>query len=150
MAKKKKTNQKAEKLTDSQKRFCELYCSSEEFYGNGVQSYIEAFDVKLDKKGAYNGAKSNAYKLLKMKKILEYINELLDERGLNDQFVDKQLLFAITQHADLKVKVKAISEYNKLKNRVNEGLKILSEGSLTINFATGPSQFMKQPAEAKK
>jgi hypothetical protein len=46
-------------------------------------------------------------------KVSERINELLEQGGLNDHFVDKQLSFLIAQHADFKSKLGAIREYNK-------------------------------------
>ncbi|MDF9749191.1 hypothetical protein M2428_000621 [Arthrobacter sp. ES3-54] len=53
-------------------------------------------------------------------KVAARINQLLDEAGLNDAHVDKQLLFLITQHADFTNKLGAIREYNKLKARITE------------------------------
>lgn len=48
-AKKDKDDKKAEieslKLTPKQLLFCRLYASDREFFGNGVQSYIEAYHI---------------------------------------------------------------------------------------------------------
>jgi hypothetical protein len=66
--------------------------------------------------------------LLSNAKVCERINELLTDKGLNDQFVDKQLLFVITQHADFGSKVNAIKEYNKLKQRIIDKLDMTSGG----------------------
>jgi hypothetical protein len=55
--------------------------------------------------------------LLTNVKILEFVNSLIEMRGLNDSFVDKQLEFLVTQHADFKAKLGAIKEYNALKKR---------------------------------
>lgn len=109
-----------EKLNERQKRFCELYASTEEFFGNGVQSYIEAYNPDRSKPGWYNSARSSASENLTKPDILEYINELLDAGGLNNEFVDKQLLFLINQQADFSAKIQAIREYNKLKQRITE------------------------------
>ena len=103
-------------LTPRQKRFCELYATSEEFFGNGVKAYIAAFSTKT-KPVKYESAKVNASKLLAEVSVQECINRLLEEKGLNDQFIDKQLLFLVTQHADLHLKLAAIKEYNKMKGR---------------------------------
>lgn len=104
-------------LTLQQERFCNLFVS-QEFFGNGTRSYIEAYDVDLTKEGAYDVAKSCAYDNLTKPHLVVRINELLEEAGLNDSFVDKQLLFLITQHADFGSKISAIKEYNKLKQRI--------------------------------
>lgn len=104
-------------LNEKQKLFCKLYVS-EEFFGSGVDAYAKAYGLNLENQKDYNTAKSNAWKLLTNTYILSCINQELEDAGLNDNFVDKQLLFAITQNADLSSKVKAISEYNKLKQRI--------------------------------
>jgi phage terminase small subunit len=104
-------------LNEKQRLFCKLFVSKE-FFGSGVEAYAEAYRLDLGNQKEYNTAKSNAYKLLTNAYVLIRINEELEDAGLNDNFVDKQLLFAITQNADLSSKVKAISEYNKLKQRI--------------------------------
>lgn len=108
------------KLNPKQELFCQLYSSDQEFFANGTQAYIEAYDIDTSKKGAYEGARVSASKLLTNTNILKRINELLELRGLNDPFVDKQLEFLITQNADMKTKISAIKEYNKLKSRILE------------------------------
>lgn len=104
------------KLNPKQERFCQLYVSKE-FFGNGVQSYMEAYNIPPD---GYNAARVSASDLLTNPNICRRINDLLDSAGLNDEFVDKQLLFLITQNADLSQKNAAIREYNKLKSRITE------------------------------
>lgn len=107
----------ASKLTEKQNMFCKLYVSKE-YFGCGVEAYGEAFGIDISKISGYNTAKANASKLLTNAYILSRINEELTDAGLNDNFVDKQLLFAITQNADINSKVKAIGEYNKLRQRI--------------------------------
>ncbi len=120
LALEKKTRELRDKLNPKQRRFCELYASSEEFFGNGTQSYVESY--KPRKIGNwYNSARASAGQLLANNAVLTYINSLLELRGLNDAFVDKQLEFLITQHADFKTKLGGISEYNKLKRRTEGG-----------------------------
>ena len=110
-------------LNPKQSYFCELYASSEEFFGNGVQSYIEAYEPR--KVGNwYNSARASASENLTKPNILAYIDYLLELRGLNDQYVDKQLEFLVTQHADFKAKLGAIKEYNALKNRIKRELDV--------------------------
>lgn len=115
-------------MNPNQRLFCELFASDREFFGNGVRSYIEAYDIDEKKPGAYNSAKANANKLLTKDYILKYINELFEARGLNDTFVDKQLEKLITQDAEFSVKIKAISEYNKLKGRITDKKDITTNG----------------------
>lgn len=107
-------------LSPPEEAFCQLYASDAELFGNGVQSYIEAYKVKIGKgKGmtSYEYCRYAAHKLLTRKKILDRINQIFEGRGLNDAFVDKQLEKLITQDAEFNPKIKAIVEYNKLKKR---------------------------------
>lgn len=116
------------KLTPQQEMFCQLFASDREFFGNGVQSYIEAYDVDMSKPGAYKTAKAGASENLTKPYLLERINEIFEAHGLNDQFVDKQLEKLITQDADFSAKMKAISEYNKMRGRITEKQDITSGG----------------------
>jgi hypothetical protein len=104
-------------LKPKMEMFCQLYASDKEFFANGTQSYIEAYDVDTSKPNYYKTAQAAASRLLSNVKVLERINQLLDLRGLNDQFVDKQLEFLVTQNTDLKTKMSAIKEYNVMKAR---------------------------------
>lgn len=106
-------------LNPNQKMFSELYASDREFFGNGVQSYLEAYDPPRTKPNWYEIAAVSASQLLRNPKVAKYINALLEMGGLNDNFVDKQLEFLITQHSDFKSKLGAITEYNKLKKRID-------------------------------
>lgn len=108
------------KLNLKQELFCQLYTSEKEFFGNGVQAYVEAYDPDTSKPNWYKTCVSAASRLLTNVKVIDRINELLEEQGLNDSFVDKQLKFIITQHADFGSKMAAIREYNKLKSRITD------------------------------
>lgn len=99
-------------LNPKQRYFSELFASYDEFFGNGTKSYMKAYKV------SYETAMVRASGLLRNVKILEYINYLLELRGLNDVFVDKQLELLITQNADYRSKLGGIVEYNKLKKRI--------------------------------
>lgn len=125
---------KKTELNEKQKLFCINYASNRETFANGVQSYATAYNIDLDKPGGYNTARSNSYQLLTNTYILEYINELLDLEGLNDSYVDKQLLFVITQNADMGSKVAAMREYNKLKNRITDKLDVNIKGNIDITL----------------
>lgn len=119
---------KKEELNAKQELFCKLYASYEEFFGNGVQSYIEAYGIDTNRPGAYNGARASASQLLTNPNILKRIDELLEVNGLNDQAVDKELAFVIMQKADLSSKVAAIREYNKLKTRIIDRIDHTTKG----------------------
>lgn len=124
-----KIKDKEIELTLDQKSFGELYVSKE-FFANGTQAYIEAYAIDVSEKGSYQSAKASASRLLTNVNVLAYINHLLELNGLNDEFVDKQLLFIITQNSEFSSKLGAIKEYNKLKQRVEEKVKT----DITISF----------------
>jgi hypothetical protein len=129
-------------LAERQELFCRYFASDREFFGNGVQSYAEAYDIDLTKKGGYNTAKVNAHRLLTKANILKRIDELFESRGLNDQFVDKQLEKLITQDAEYAAKIAAIKEYNALKSRITNKLDLTSKGrqiGATIKFEENPT-----------
>lgn len=120
---------KKDKLNPKQEKFCQVYATDREFFGNGVESYMEAYGVDKSKKNWYKVAQSSASRLLSNAIICERINELLENTGLNDEFVDKQLRFLLTQHADFNAKAQAIREYNKLKQRITEKTDVTSGGN---------------------
>lgn len=109
-----------EELTLRQERFCQLYALDTRFMGNWVSAYLEVYDIDTSKKWWYWTACAAASRLLTNVKIYTRINNLLEEQGLNDQFVDKQLLYVISQQSDIGNKVQAIKEYNKLKQRITD------------------------------
>jgi len=103
-----------------QEKFCQLYATDIEFFGNGVETYLGIYDIDRSKPNWYKTACSAASRLLSNVKVIDRISELLEEQGLNDVFVDKQLKFLLTQYADFTSKLGAIREYNKLKQRITE------------------------------
>ena len=108
-------------LNREQEAFCQCYVNSDrELFGNGVQSYIEAYWPDTSEKNWYKTACASASRLLTYDKVIARINELLEEWWLNDQNVDKQLSFLIAQYDDKWSKLAAIKEYNRLKARVIE------------------------------
>ncbi len=125
----------ANELNEKQELFCKNYVSKD-FFGSGVESYAAAYGLDLTNQKDYNNAKVAASKLLTNSNILSRINEELDAAGLNDNFVDKQLLFAITQNADLSSKVRAIQEYNKLKQRIIEKLETKNNNKITVEYVS--------------
>ena len=108
-------------LNQEQEAFCQCYVNSDkEFFGNWVQSYIEVYGPDKTAKNWYKNACAAASQILTSTKVIARINELLEEWWLNDQNVDKQLSFLITQFDDKGSKLAAIKEYNRLKARVIE------------------------------
>lgn len=105
-------------LNERQEKFCQLFASSDkEFFGNGVQSYIEAYEPDQSKPNWYKSACQSASQLLSNIKVCARISELLDTGGFNDENVKKQHLFLINQYADAGAKQKAISDFYKLKGK---------------------------------
>jgi len=105
-------------LNVNQEKFALLYASDKEFFWNGVQCYIEAYNVNKETKNWYKTALAASSRLLANVKVCARINDLLESSWLNDEFVDKQLLSLITQHSEKAVKMNAIKHYNDLKARV--------------------------------
>jgi Terminase small subunit len=139
------------KLNPKQEFFCQLYATDREFFGNGTQSYIEAYDPDQSKPNWYNTARSRASELLTSPNVLARINELLD-LTLNDPHVDKQLALVITQNADYSSKVAAIREYNKLKQRIVEKIDHTSGGKpipilASVNVSTNNSNQPDSPTQ---
>jgi hypothetical protein len=132
MAKRSRPTEDAKKLNPKQEQFCQLYATEKEFFGNGVETYLEVYDVDSSKPNWYKTACSAASRLLSNVKVIERINELLDEQGLNDAFVDKQLKFLLTQHADFSAKMNAIKEYNKLRQRITDKIDHNVKGSISL------------------
>lgn len=99
-------------ITMKQELFCQLYASDVEFFGNGTQSYMEAYDVHN-----YPSAMAAAARLLRNVKVLERIDEIIASHDMNDQMVDKQIAFWIRQKSSPQASIAAIKEYNLLKGR---------------------------------
>lgn len=139
-AKKDKDDKKAEiealKLTPKQLLFCRLYASDREFFGNGVQSYIEAYHIDPAAPGAYKTAMVNASKMLRNAKVLKCVHLLFEAHGLNDVFVDKQLEKLIIQDADFKTKLGAIKEYNAMRDRIKHHVNVTSDNNPLSDLTT--------------
>lgn len=114
------------KLTVKQELFCTLYATAREFFGNGVQAYIEAYDVDVSRPGAYASARTHASELLTNRNILKRIDELLELGPLNDTVADRKLAFWMEQQAHPTVAMDAIKEYNKLKQRIVDKAEVLN------------------------
>ncbi len=111
-------------LSLQQEQFCKLYATDVEFFGNGVKSYVEAYDVNTKNENWYNVASAAASRLLRNVKISNRITQLLDMNGFNELHADKQLFFLMTQYDDFRSKLGAIKEFNSLKNRIMKKVKV--------------------------
>lgn len=132
-----KTAAKTEQgLNLQQEEFCKLYTNAEaidrEVFGNGVQCYLAVYGpehlAKYKKHMKYEVAIAASSRLLSKVKVIERINNLLEEGGFNDVNVDRQHLFLINQHSDLRTKMAAIKEYNAVKKRVDSKLTLELSG----------------------
>lgn len=126
-------------INERQEKFCKLYATQAEFFGNGVETYLEVYDIDKTKPNWYKTACAAASRLLSNVKVIARISELLEEEGLNNAFIDKQLKFLVTQYADFGSKLGAIREYNKLKQRIVEKTDITSGGDKIIPIYGGLS-----------
>lgn len=105
-------------LNQNQITFCQYYVS-EEFFCNGTKAYIKAYpNIKED------WARRAASLLLTNIDILTYIDSILEDMGLNNQRVDKELAKLILQDDDRWIKLWWIKEYNKLKKRITDKLEV--------------------------
>lgn len=128
------------KLTLKQLAFCEYYISGDkELFGNGTLSYMEAYDVSN-----YKVAQAASSRLLSNVIICEEINKQLETGGFNDQNVEKQHLFLINQHADLKTKRAALSDYYKVKGKFIEKIEHSGKINLEDNYEKSEGYFRKK------
>lgn len=114
-------------LTPRQRKFCEYYSSHEEVLWNGVRSYAKAYDideVKLVSK--YKAVQTCSTRLLSNVIVNRYIASLLDLK-YSDEFLDSQLWLLALQNADPKIKIEAIKELNKLKQRITDKSEVLNK-----------------------
>lgn len=126
LTKQKSAAKTKEGLSLEQEQFCQNYVLNDrELFGNGTQCYLEvygpSYEEKYKKPMKYLVAMVCASQLLRKPKIIDRINGLLEKSGFNNENVDKQHLFLINQHADLRTKMAAIKEYNALKKRIDSG-----------------------------
>lgn len=121
------------KLSPKQEMFCRFYTTDREFFGNGVRSYIEAYNPNMDRPGAYNTARARASYLLSNVNILARIDELM-EVVINDAHVDKQMAFWIQQKASPQTSISAIKEYNALHQRVVKKIDAKLSGDLSMTL----------------
>lgn len=153
-------------LTLQQEKFCRYYTQDSTLYGNGTLSYAIAYGYDLssadktkeiDEKGKeiigtseydkmYHTCGANASRLLINDKIISRVNDLLNEQ-LNEKTIDARLS-EIILHGDDGDSIRAIQEFNKLRQRIVDKKDITSGGKpITIVFDTA---FNKQSEATPK
>lgn len=120
-------------LNEKQLLFCQLFLS-EDFFGNGTLAYCKAYGFDPTDVKQYNTARHNASHLLAKNNVSQHINNMLEEGGLNDNHIDKRLLFLINQNEDKSTALAAIREYNKLKQRITDKLEVKGEFDITLKL----------------
>lgn len=125
--------EKPKDITLMNDRFCHYYTSCEEFFGDGTNSYLMAYNLDPNNPKDVANARSSASRLLVDPRILNRIDIYLTEDGFNNGFIDKQLLLVAKQNADFSSKMAAIREYNKLKQRIVD--KAQNETEINIKVA---------------
>lgn len=99
-------------LNNKQQLFCKYYIDNK---WNATKAYMKAYSSKNEKT-----ARTNASRLLTNANILREIDQILSDSWLNNHFIDIELLSLIKQSDNPNVKIRAITEYNKLARRYDE------------------------------
>lgn len=106
-----------EKLTESEEKFLNAYTRhGAETFGNAYKSLIST--------RCWNGTKESAYvyasQIKNSPRVQTALKNKMREMGLTDVEVDMTLVELIRQNKDLKTKMRAIMEYNRLMGRGRE------------------------------
>ncbi len=135
----------SDKITQKQEIFCQEWLDN---VGNGTLAALVAFDIKdkefVGKKGLDNYDKDladNAYKIassmateyLRKPSIIKRIDELLEERGFNDDAVKREH-FKLIREGDENIRMRAIDSYYKLKGKFVDKLDVTSKGHFVGGF----------------
>ena len=132
-----------------QEEFCEMFVNGDrEMFGNGVQCYLEVYDIDKTKPNWYKTACAASSRLLSNVKVINRIRELLEEGGFNDENIEKQHLFLVNQFTDLGTKMRAISDFYKLKGKYLTPDDPVSEKVITINIIAPDGTKHKTYSEA--
>jgi len=130
-------------MTIKERLFCEYYL---QFKGDGVSAIFEAgYDVKNPKVAA-----AMAWENLRKPNLMAYVDSLLEQYGFNDDNVEKQHLFILQQHADLKTKAKAIDMFYKLKGKYAPEKKDITTGGEKLQTTSNIAEIAEKAAELLK
>ena len=117
------------KLTDQQKVFCDFYTGKH--FKNATASYREAYEV------GYESAMASGSRLLSSVKIIDYIQYLLDTKGLSSYVLDYELSKLVHQDEDYKAKYLSIKLWNELLARCEKAKqKALDDGEISHHVIT--------------
>ena len=143
MTKKRSKKPDLDKLSPQQELFCQLYSRSGECFGNAALSYATAYQhdygdpstVEFTKKPteaqkANHVCRVRGNQLLTILDVRKRCEEILDAE-IGEDIVDKELRRVILQNKEIRTKVAAISEYNKLHGRITEKHKHKFDGVST-------------------
>jgi hypothetical protein len=126
-----------DQLNEKQEAFCQLYISDKEFFGNWVQAYIEVYKPDESKPNWYKSACASSSRLLSNAKVSKRLSELLQKEWLNEWYIEKQLLFLITQFSDFSTKLSAIKHFDNLNARLEKAKqKALNNKEITTDVLT--------------
>ena len=128
-------------LTAKQELFCQLYSTNMDYYGNWTQAYAMAYDKDLKDKNDNKIARMWASRMLTNDNILSRVRELQNS-FLSDEMIDKELSFVALQRNDLGAKMRAINEYNKLKQRITD--------KSEVELKYDPLEYFKEINKRKK
>lgn len=127
MPKKKKEKKERKVIGPKEELFCRYYSQSGQAFGNATLSYALAFGKDISKRKQYNVCSELGSRLLRKVEIYGRCEEILEET-IEEKIVDKELAKVIKQDGNLKVKVAAITEYNRVHGRHTEKHKHEFEG----------------------
>lgn len=148
------------KFTPQEELFCNLYSRSGETFGNASLSYAIAYGKDYgDPSSPRHGQKSTKEQrangvcrfmgssILARHNILKRCEEILAET-IADTVVDKELKRVILQNTEVRAKVAAIAEYNKLHGRITEKHKHEFEGVSTEEIEKRAAEIIARVIEA--
>lgn len=121
-------------LNPKQELFCQSYVNNWATFGNATKSYVEAYDVEEE------SARREGSRLLTKVDVKARVVKLLNDL-LKDEIVDAELSKVIQQDNDLSVKVSAIKEYNKLRQRITDKVDMTTKGESMASITE--EQFQK-------
>lgn len=111
-----------DKLTFKENLFCHYYATSGLAFGNATKAYGLAYEKNLGDKNQRLVANVEGSRMLAKPKIYNKCQELLNIKITID-IVDKELGKVILQDDDIRAKVAAIAEYNKVSGRITQRFK---------------------------
>lgn len=112
-----------EALSPRQELFCILYSTDKWCFGNAAAAYADAYNLSPSQRK--KSARQLGYQLLTNIYIKAHIHKMM-QAGLKNAAVDNALAEVIHQKKDLRSRVAAIGEFNKLNARIKNKLDVTS------------------------